>query len=97
MKNIAVALNAGTPERRNAITNYFSSKNFAFWHWVDDFWIVRVDDSVTAKSLYLLLENLAEINTVSMLVFEFQGQIDFYGRADKVAWNWLEQIGKVSK
>lgn len=94
MKHIALALNAGTPDQRNAITNYFSSQELPFWHWVDDFWIVQVADDVTPKSLHITIEKLENFKTPIILLFEFTGDIKFWGRANKAGWEWLSKIGK---
>lgn len=93
MKNIAIALNAGFPEQRNAITNYFSNCNWPYWHWIDDFWIVQVPDSYTPSSLYSAIEVLPGVESATILLFEFHGNINFWGRADPAAWNWLSHIG----
>lgn len=99
-KNIALALNAGTPEYRNAITSYFSSEDLVFWHWIDDFWIVQVEGTVTPKSLHTSIENLKEIKEATkkptILIFEFTGRIKYYGRASKEAWDWLKHIGDIA-
>jgi hypothetical protein len=94
-KNIAIALNAGTPEQRNAITSYFSSQKLAYWHWIDDFWIVQVDEDVTPKSLHITIEQLDEIGKPTVLMFEFKGRVKYFGRANKAAWDWLSHIGNV--
>jgi hypothetical protein len=93
VKNIAIALNAGYPEQRNAITKFFSEQKWAYWHWVDDFWIVQVPDFYTPKSLHDKLESVANLSASTMLVFHFQGNISFWGRGAKEAWDWLRHIG----
>lgn len=94
MKNIAVALHAGTPEQRNSITNYFGSLNLSYWHWNDDLWIVQVHDSYTPKILHENLEANTDIGEPTVLVFEFTGQISYWGRQTKDAWEWLERLGQ---
>lgn len=93
MKNIAIALNAGFPAQRNAITNFFTNHGWPYWHWIDDFWIVQVPDFYTPSTLYAEIENLPEVESVTILLFEFHGTINFWGRADTAAWNWLNHIG----
>jgi hypothetical protein len=93
MKNIAVVLNAGQPEQRNAITNFFSGSEWAYWHWIDDFWIVQVPDNYTPQKLHNQLELLPAVGTATILLFQFSGRITFWGRANKDAWNWLKHIG----
>ena len=93
MKNIALALHAGTPQRRNAITKLFSDEQWAYWHWIDDFWIVQVPDTYTPKSLHDRLEALDPVGAGTILVFEFRERITFWGRAAKEAWAWLKHIG----
>jgi hypothetical protein len=94
MRNIAIALNSGTPVARNEITNFFSSKGWAYWHWVDDFWIVQVPDEYTPKVLYQKLVDLPRYSRQTILLFEFKGRINYWGTAPKDAWEWLEVIGK---
>jgi hypothetical protein len=93
MKNIAVSLNAGTPLQRNAITNFFAHATWAYWHWIDDFWIVQAPDAYTPKALYDQLCRLENVDTATILLFEFYGNIGFWGRADNAAWEWLNHIG----
>lgn len=96
-KNIAIALNAGTPTIRNGITDYFRTNSLVFWHWIDDFWIVEVDLNVTPKSLHAELigsGSLTPSNTI--LVYEFNGPIKYWGRGAKEGWDWLSRIGKSS-
>lgn len=94
MKNIAISLNAGTPIQRNEITKYLSNKNWAYWHWMDDFWIVQAPDEYTPKTLHNRIEELPDVGKPTMLVFEFSGRIKYWGRNDKEAWDWLSHIGQ---
>jgi hypothetical protein len=93
MKNIAIALNAGTPVQRNEITKLFAAERWAYWHWVDDFWVVQVPDGYTVKTLHERIETLPNICKPTMLVFEFNGRIKYWGRNNKEAWDWLQHIG----
>lgn len=93
MKNLALALHAGEPVKRNAITRHFNNCRWIYWHWIDDFWIVQVPNSYTPKSLHQELESLTAVGTTTILVFEFQGRIRYWGRAKKAAWKWLSHIG----
>ncbi len=95
MKNIAIALDTGEPIQRNEITQLFSSKGWAFWHWIDDFWIVQVPDGYTVRSLYEKIEELPSVGSKTVLVFEFKGRIDYYGRTKTDSWEWLKNIGNV--
>ena len=94
MKNIAISLDAGTPEKRNAITNLFAVKSWPYWHWIDDFWIVQIPDELTPKSLLAFIEALPEVGPKTILLFEFPGPITYWGRAKTEAWNWLISLGK---
>ncbi len=93
MKNIAISLNAGLPNQRNEITNLFSNNDWAYWHWIDDFWIVQVPDEYTPQSLYEKLGKLPSLGSSTILVFEFQGSITYWGIAEEEAWKWLSVIG----
>lgn len=94
MTFLAIALNAGTPVQRNEITKFFSSKNWPYWHWIDDFWIVQVPREYTPKVLHDNLEKLPEVGEPTMLVFEFNGDIKYWGRNKNEAWDWLGHIGR---
>lgn len=93
MKNLAIALNDGTPEKRNDLTRLLASNSWAYWHWVDDFWIVQVPDDYTAHSLHDLVKESSEVGTSTILVFEFKGEIQYWGRNKTEAWDWLKHIG----
>ncbi len=94
MKFIAIALNAGTAIQRNEITKYFSNKDWPYWHWIDDFWIVQVPNEYTPQTLHDRIEELPDVGTPTMLLFEFTGDIKYWGRSKDEAWDWLKHIGK---
>ncbi|MCW5651302.1 MAG: hypothetical protein KIS62_16255 [Ramlibacter sp.] len=96
MRSIAIALNAGNPQTRNIITNFFAAQNWAYWHWIDDFWIVQVPHEYTPSALHERIETLPEFGTPTILVFEFHGAIGYWGRSDAAAWDWLNHIGAAS-
>jgi hypothetical protein len=87
--------NAGTVEQRNAITNFFAASQWAYWHWIDDFWIVQVPDNYGPHSLHDRIVQLPVVGEATILLFEFHGRIRFWGRANKDAWDWLNHIGNV--
>ncbi|MEJ1379329.1 MAG: hypothetical protein RPU34_05890 [Candidatus Sedimenticola sp. (ex Thyasira tokunagai)] len=93
MNNFAIALNAGTPTQRNEITNYLSNQKWAYWHWIDDFWVVQVPNDYTPKTLHDKLEQETDIDTPTMLIFEFTGRVNFWGRNKDEAWKWLDHLG----
>jgi len=93
VKNIAISLHAGGPAQRNAITKVFVDEKWAYWHWIDDFWIVQVPDTYTPKTLHDRLEALEPVGAATILVFEFHGRITFWGRSPNEAWAWLNHIG----
>ena len=93
MKNFAIALDSGTVEERNEITNLFDTKKWAYWHWIDDFWIVQVPDDFTPKKLDEIIASDTILNTRTRLIFEFQGKINYWGRNTEDAWKWLSVIG----
>ncbi len=93
MRNIAICLHAGLPNQRNEITNFFSNNNWPYWHWIDDFWIVQVPYEFTPHSLHDKLEELPSVGTSTILLFEFNGAITYWGRANEEAWKWLSVIG----
>jgi hypothetical protein len=96
MKNLAVALHAGKAVQCNEITTFFADEGWAYWHWIDDFWIVQVPDSYTPHTLHTQIEQLPNSGSPVILVFEFQGRIKFWGKCDPDAWKWLNNIGNPS-
>ena len=93
---IAIALHAGSPEIRNAITNLIVSCKWAYWHWIDDFWIVQAPDSVTPKTLNEAISSLPRANGTTILVFEIKPDFTFWGNAHPDAWIWMSHIGRPS-
>ncbi len=81
-----------TNEMRNELTSVFSSALPAYWHWIDDFWIVRCEAGVTAKSLHEWIEKRTDI-TATMLVIEIKDGFSYWGRSKNEAWDWLSTYG----
>lgn len=96
MKKFAIALNAGAPDRRNIMTSFFNGRDWAYWHWIDDFWIVLVPEDYTPSQLHNEIEELAGVGTPNILIFEFHSPISYWGRATNEAWDWLSHIGDSS-
>lgn len=96
MKNLAMALDAGTPENRNLITLFLSNKNWAYWHWIDDFWIVQVPDNYTPKGLYDELIESTGLGLSTILTFDLNNHVNFWGNNKQEAWRWLEAIGSAN-
>ncbi len=96
MKNLAIGLNSGTVEERNDITNLFSANDWAYWHWIDDMWIVQVPDEYTPKKLYNLIRSDTILGEKRILIFEFKGKINYWGWNAKKAWEWLSVLGKAN-
>jgi len=93
MKTFAVTINSGTPLQRNAITTFFSGKEYPVWHWIDDFWIVQTDAEQTPSSIYESISRLPPISAKTMLVFEIEQPIRYWGMNQKQAWDWLSKVG----
>lgn len=94
MKHILIGLDAGSPSQRNEITAFLSDKEWAYWHWLDDVWIVQVPNEYTPKTLHNEIEDATNIGKPTMLVFEFKENITYWGRNKKEAWKWLAYIGE---
>ena len=94
MKHIAIALHAGTPPLRNSLTEHLVAKKISFWHWIDDFWILEVESETTPKQFYKSLVEADALDPKStVLLFELEGRLSYWGKADKAAWEWLSSIG----
>ncbi|MCG7964825.1 MAG: hypothetical protein N0E54_19145 [Candidatus Thiodiazotropha taylori] len=94
MKNFVIALEEGSPKVRDEITNYFSKENWAYWHWIDDFWIVQVSDEYSSKQLHEELEANTEIVKPTLLILSLDGNNQYWGRNEDDAWSWLNHIGR---
>ena len=95
-KDLVVFLDGGDAVARNEITNFLKSTGDAYWHWMDDLWFLNGSE-FTAKSLQSQLRELPSIGTRTMLVFKLGGPMEYWGRADDKAWDWLKKAGhKVS-
>lgn len=94
MKLYAIALDSGTPEKRNVITSLIVANNWEYWHWFDDFWIVDPKNQfLSPKLIYQTLASNAELATANILVFDFDRGVKFWGLSNKDAWKWMGSIG----
>lgn len=94
MRHILIALNDGNEKLRDCITTYIVGANWPYWHWIDDVWIIEPPHGTTAKSIHDALDPFVDETTV--LIFEFRGPINFWGRNEKEAWDWLNSLGNPS-
>lgn len=93
MKIFIIALNAGTKELRNEITDFLTRSDFGYWHWIDDTWIVTTPDRYTSRSLHDEMELNESIKNKVLLVLEVHEPLTYWGRNSDDAWEWLAQIG----
>jgi hypothetical protein len=90
-KKFVIAIDSGNQVIRNQITTYLKTKNWGFWHWFDDIWLLSaVEEFQTPKSIYELLVAHASIGNQTIIVFDVDSDSrSYWGRAKQDAWEWL--------
>ena len=98
MKNMIIALHAGYPVQRNEITGYLLKMQWAYWHWIDDFWIVQLPLTYTPRILFdELASSLNHATRSSILIFDFVGPVTLWGNNSPDSWDWLRNnLGSLS-
>lgn len=95
-KYILIALDKATAEEREAITNFVVAKQWGYWHWFQDLWILPsagIPSNVTAKSVYEEFEKIPALKTTTAIVMAFNEPPEYFGRANPDAWKWMNQHG----
>jgi hypothetical protein len=79
--------------QRDAVTNYFKTNNYGYWHWLNDFWILQSPyDGDTAESLLGRVKQIAPAMNVVILTVEPAAGWACYGNPQ---WgDWLAQFWK---
>ena len=92
-REFVVAIQGGSADSRDKITQYVKGRGWGFWHWFDDVWLIAgVPEETTAKELYLHLSSLSkELETVSLLIFSMDKKESrsHWGRSNPDGWEWM--------
>ena len=87
-----IALDNGTPEQQDVITQFLKSKGYEFWHWIEDLWLLsNVPVGTTPRSLWQELNELPEIAGQNMIVLMMNSSIAHWGQLPQSAWLWLSK------
>lgn len=75
----------------DALTAVLDDSSYAYWHWVESFWLVLTPDNTqTARQLWNeVVEAVPSIEPKTMLVMRIDKPMSYFGRANDAAWNWL--------
>lgn len=88
MSKFVISLPDTNAAKKNAVTNHFKSKGWAFWHYHDDLWLLKSSSSNdTPKNIFEELTMI--IGDDVCLIFEVNGSPKYYGRDDTKSWDWM--------
>lgn len=88
-RRFIVAVQHGTPQLRNLITERLKNSGMGYWHWMDSLWLVtRVAPGVTPKGFSEWLEQSPGISDLTYLVLDADSR-QYWGRNNPQSWNWL--------
>ena len=45
------ALNSSAPENEKVFSSFLDSKGFEYWHWINNFWILKVGTNYSARAI----------------------------------------------
>ena len=98
-KQFVIATNAASPSIKNEITAFIKGKNWEFWHWFDDLWLLAdVGEEYTARKIYEEVLMLSpEARNLTIVVFDMIKKSDrsFFGKAVPSSWDWtIKHWGK---
>ncbi len=87
-----VALDNGAPAQQDAITGFLKERDFQFWHWIEDLWLLSdVPVGISPKKLWEELNALPSLKGKGMVVLSFNHGITYWGELPESAWGWLSQ------
>jgi hypothetical protein len=96
MSKFMVALDVGTREQRNTITDLFQKKGWNVWHWMEDVWLLaEVPDEITSQAIseeigsHSLFQKNAKFVVIGITDSE---KTTYWGRGSKEGWAWMTQF-----
>jgi hypothetical protein len=95
-KYMVIALNNGTAEQRQALSDFVDAKPWGYWHWFHDLWILPskgTPPGLTATALYEEIEKVPALKKATILVLGFDRPPEYFGKANKDGWKWMEEHG----
>jgi hypothetical protein len=96
MNKFIVALDVGTRDQRNAVTEIFQKKGWKLWHWMEDLWLLaEVPDKVTSKDISEELDAHPLIGTNKIkIVIRVPGSAEstYWGRGSRDSWEWMSRF-----
>lgn len=96
MSKFLVALDVGTRDQRNALTDLFQKRGWNVWHWMEDIWLLAaVPDEITPKAIageisaHLVFQTGAKFIIIRITD---SGKITYWGRGSKEGWEWMARF-----
>lgn len=87
-----ISIEGGAVEQRDALTLHLKAKNFEFWHWLEDLWLLaNVPLEVTPKSLWEELNAMPTLAGLHMLIIKTNGAVTYWGWLPAPAHTWLSE------
>jgi len=92
MNRFIVVLNNGSPAQKNAITALYQSKDWGFWHHIEDVWLLSgVPAGITARAISEELSSMPLIGKHVKLVIQIpSGPAPYWGNGSEKSWEWMK-------
>ncbi len=91
-RKLIVALDSGTSEQQDAITNYIRNRGWRVWHWLADVWLLAdVPASVSPKSLWSDLIAVPALESARGFVMTTGNDATYWGSIDGRCWDWMSE------
>lgn len=87
-----IALDSGTADARDAITNHLLAKGWKVWHWIEDLWLVSgLPDDMTPRLLWEELNAMPSVEKVNGLVMRTDPDLTYWGKGKRDSWKWMKE------
>lgn len=84
-----VAVDDATTAQQNAVTEYFRTTKYGFWHYLSDLWLVTdVSNTLTAATLRDKLKDL--VPGATTLVIQLDQPKDWAGFGQSNVFDWFK-------
>ena len=93
MKRFVIATDSAPASLKNEITGAIRARDWSFWHWFDELWIVVVPDpTASAKTIHDLIEALPSYDNHSIVIFSTgAGRESYWGVSKAESWDWMQR------
>ena|ERR1700722_12099797 len=93
-KHFIIASNNVTDADRDLVTIYFKGRNWEFWHWFPDLWLVpRLPDTYSSTMLFNEIIAGTNLKQAQFLILEVPMREDqilrYWGAAPTESWVWM--------